>query len=366
MIPVAPLHADSTDSRPLAIVTFEQFQPVSDWPGRKPRAETLVLRSADVLRAATERDAIPWLRLWQKIQKGQRLLRRPATLAALTILFIAVPCLILIPAEFTVTGNGELWPDQRRNVFASSTGIVDKIWVEHGDTVRREQPLIVLRDPQLDQEAPKVIGEIATLTERLKGIQAARLSGSGTESVSKTRQLTADEEELKERLKTLELQRKLVEERQAALTLRSPIAGRILTWDVTQHLFARPVDRGQSLLTIGETAGSWIVVIRIADKDAGHVLRARKSEHLDLDVDFLLAAEPGRTYHGTIRDVSLSAESDDQSSGFVRVTVDFDRDQIEEPRPGATAMTRIRCGRRSIGYVWLHDLIDAIRTKLLF
>ena len=32
----------------------------------------------------------------------------------------------------------------------------------------------------------------------------------------------------------------------------------------------------------------------------------------------------------------------------------------------ATALPRIHCGKHSLGYVWVHDLIDAIRTRLLF
>jgi hypothetical protein len=35
-------------------------------------------------------------------------------------------------------------------------------------------------------------------------------------------------------------------------------------------------------------------------------------------------------------------------------------------RPGATVTTKIYCGRASIGYVWLHDLIAFVQTKILF
>jgi hypothetical protein len=35
-------------------------------------------------------------------------------------------------------------------------------------------------------------------------------------------------------------------------------------------------------------------------------------------------------------------------------------------RAGTSATARVHCGRRPIGYVWLHDLIDAVRTQVLF
>ena len=104
----------------------------------------------------------------------------------------------------------------------------------------------------------------------------------------------------------------------------------------------------------------------MADKEIGHLLRAQQILKPDLDVDFLVAAEPGKICHGTIESRSMTAEPDDTARSRVRVVVAFDRNQIDQPRPGATALPRIHCGKRSLGYVWLHDLIDAIRTRLLF
>ena len=362
-----PLESTDPGSSPAAILTFEHFQPVADWPGGKSRAASLVERSTPIVCAAIERNAIPWRGLWLSIQQGPRFLRRPATVLGIVVLGIVIGALALIPAEFTVTGHAELWPQRRRDVFASTSGIVDRILVDHGDDVKENQELIVLRDPELEQDVPRMAGEIATTTERLRSVQIARLTGGvAPDAVSRARQLTAEEEELKERLKTMERQRLLIEERRQRLTLRSPIAGRVLTWDTAQHLSARPVERGQSLLTIGETNGPWIVEIHVADKDAGYMLRAQKTLGTALDVDFLLPSEPGRTHRGKVYDVALASESNDRSSGHVRVLVEFDSAQVEQLRPGATAIPRIRCGRWSLGYVWLHDLIDAIRIQLLF
>lgn len=366
-IPLVTNRIDPGDARPLAIVIFENFQAASDWPSQKSLALSLSQRSMPFLVAAVERDSIPWLGLWRTIQRGPRFFRRPAAVIGLLVVGIALAMMALVPAEFTVSGTGELWPASRRDLFASTSGVVDQILVDHGHDVELNQPLIVLRDPDVEQELPRVTGEIATTIERLRGVQIARLTGSGaSEPGSRFRQLTSEEEELKERLKTLERQRALIEERRQKLTLRSPIAGRVLTWDTNQHLSARPVERGQSLLTIGETGGLWIVEVHIADKDAGHMLRAQSTRGSDLEVEFQLPSEPGRTHRGKIRDVALVSELNDRSSGHVRVIVEFDSSQIEQLRPGASAIPRIRCGRKPIGYVWFHDLIDAIWIRLLF
>lgn len=367
LIPVTENINGKEQQSPCAVLILEKFHAFAEFDAWKARGELLEARCSPVLRAAIEQSRIPWLGLWRQYRTLPELWLSPTTMIVLSVLIAIIGGLALIPAEFTLSGTAELWPAGRRDIFATSSGIVERTLVAHGDEVVKDQPLIVLRDPELESDAPRILGEIATLNERLKGVQAARfIGGNSPDTTMRARQLTVDEEELKERLQTLERQRELIEERLNQLTLSSPIAGRVLTWDVDQLLSARPVERGQTLLTIGDTAGPWIVEVRVPDKDAGHLLRARKKLKSDLDVDFLLPSEPGRTYRGRVQEVALSCDTDETAHSSLRVVVAFDRNQIEHPRAGATAIPRIHCGSRSLGYVWLRDLIDVIRTKLLF
>lgn len=365
-----PMTGDSSNINsfpPVAILVFDQFKAIDDSAGWQLLCQSFANRVSPVLRSAVERDEIPWLKLWQSLQRLSRRIRQPS-FAVIPILAVGIGlALTFIPAPFTISAAGELWPERRREIFASTSGIVDEILVAHGDKVTKGQPLIVLRDPELESDAPRILGEIATTGERLKGIQTARFSEGGSiDAISRARQLTADEEELKERLKTLGQQKALIDERNAGLTLRSPIVGKVLTWDVTQHLSARPVERGQSLLTVGETSGPWILDVRVADKDVGHLLRARQEQGSDLAIDFLLTSHPEQVYQGRLREMSNSSESDDSLHGNVQVVVAIESEKIEHLRPGATVSTRIHCGRKPLGYVWLRDLIEAIRTRILF
>ena len=369
---IIPLPLDSSNAATKlvarrAVLAVEQFQDVSDFSTWRSRAELLANRTQPLLLAALDRESIPFFKTLQRWRHTAEQLNRSRLIVGMLFLATLAGLLVFIPAEYTVTGIAELVPDHRREVFASSSGIVDQLLVQHGDDVKAEQPLIVLRDPQLELELPRIIGEIDVVRERLKGVLAARLAGSTTpDAANRVRQLTSEEAELKERLESLNRQRNLVEEQQSALTLKSPIPGKVLTWDVSTLLSARPVERGHALLTIGDTSGPWVVEMRIADKDFGHVRRAQKRLKPDLDVDFLLASDPSHTYRGTIRDVAESTSLDDQLGISVLVTVAIEPHQISNPHAGTTVIPRIHCGRESIGYVWLHDLIDAVRTRLLF
>ena len=359
LIPLPVSSSSDNPSKPQAVIAFEQFQHVSDFPAWKSRAELLAKRSEPLLLAALDRESIPFFKTIQRWRYAGDWFRRFRVPTAALMLAAVAGFLMFWTAEFTVTGTAELVPDHRREIFASSSGIVDQLLVQHGDDVQVDQPLVILRDPQLELELPRITGEIEVVRERLKGVLAVRLQGG-------TRQLVSEEEELKERQKSLERQQKLVEQQQAALTLKSPIQGKVLTWDVSTLLSARPVERGQALLTIGETTGPWVIEMRIADKDFGHVRRAQKRLKPNLDVDFILASDPAHSYRGTIRDVAEATHFDDQQGISVMVTVDIDSHQIPNPLAGTTAIPRIRCGRQSIGYVWLHDLIDVIWSRLLF
>jgi hypothetical protein len=127
-------------------------------------------------------------------------------------------------------------------------------------------------------------------------------------------------------------------------------------------LEARPVQRGQTLLSVADLDGPWELELRLPDYRAGHVLAARAQAGDELGVTFALASEPGTEYRGNITNVGLSTELDDKSVPTVLVTVQFDRDKVAGLRPGATAIAQIHCGRRSIGYVWLHDLFEAVQS----
>jgi len=99
---------------------------------------------------------------------------------------------------------------------------------------------------------------------------------------------------------------------------------------------------------------------------ATHVQDAQRNINQKLPVEFMLAANPGVTYQGEIERVAPNAERDETNGPTVLVTVRFDKDQINGLRPGASVVPRIKCGRRSIGYVWFHELFEAVQKRVLF
>jgi hypothetical protein len=50
----------------------------------------------------------------------------------------------------------------------------------------------------------------------------------------------------------------------------------------------------------------------------------------------------------------------------VEVRVAIDEGSLAAARPGMNAQVRIHCGRRSLGYVWLHDVWETVYSWITF
>jgi multidrug efflux pump subunit AcrA (membrane-fusion protein) len=171
---------------------------------------------------------------------------------------------------------------------------------------------------------------------------------------------------LREQIAGLEAQQAILEQQQAELEVRSPMDGEVLTWNPQSLLEARPLARGQILLTIGDLAGPWQLELRVPDRRVAHVLAARQRADNALPVSFLMASDPARTHRGELDRLGLRTEISERDGAFVLATVALDREQIQPLVPGAGVTAKIYCGRRSLGYVWFHDLLDAVRRWILF
>jgi len=187
------------------VVVVERFQAVADIAPWRTRCESLQRIVTSVWSAAVERTTGAWTRFWNQrraaLSPWNRAVRRVVWTAAM--IGGAVAALTMIPAELVITGEGKLQPAVRRDIFATATGIVDEVRVQHGATVHKGDVLLVLRDPALELEAARIAGELATARARMNVVQAARISGSGTgDPTLRAQQLAGEEEELRQRIES--------------------------------------------------------------------------------------------------------------------------------------------------------------------
>lgn len=374
MLAVVPLWEPGTEDtrrpRLLGAIVAERFDAAVERGAFRERVETVALHSAPALANANQHRNLPLLWLNQLVAGvlGAFGLRRlPKTLAILGVIAAIVCGLVFVPMDFTIEGRAELQPRTRREVFASAKGVVDQIDVDHGDPVAAEGLVAQLEDPELDYEFEKLTGELNTALQELDGVKTALLADNPTnaEAFLQYQRLTSEQKELETRIEGLRKQQTVLEARRRELRVLSPIDGHVLTWEARKTLLGQPVDRGQPLMTVADLGGDWIVEIHVPDHRIGHVLAANEESEEPLEVEFVLATEPDVTYRGKVERIAMTSEFDGEDS-TVMVTVSIDKDEIAQLRPGATVVPRIHCGRRSVGYVWLHEIWETVRMRLLF
>ncbi len=365
--------------RLLGSLIVERFEGGGFGEAERQRIGAVARQSAAALRNAQTYQRVPLSPLWRALERIGWLGRArqlPKTALALSAVAIAVAALVFIPADFDISARGELQPQHRREVFARSDGIVDEVKVSHGDAVAAGAVLVTLRKPQLDFESSRLDGEFNDAQTKLSGIQASLTSAgrdASANSPEKINQLSAEGEEVKSLLESLKRQRSVLDKQRDDLKLLSPMAGTVLTWDAANLLSARPVGRGQALLTVAQLDGPWEIEAQVADNRIGHVIAAENERHRDrpdseLSASFRMATDPSATHEGQVRRVAMSTESDKTTGSTVLVTIDIDRANLPgaQLRPGATAIVKIHCGRRSLGYVWLHEFWEMFQSRVLF
>ena len=359
--------------RPLAALVAEQFTS-DEGEFSQQRVLELAAICEPSLRQVSQLDRFPmraslrWADRWEWLRDRWGLSRFAATVA--TLLLIAAT-LVLVKVDYEVEAPATLRPRIERDIFATTDGKVADVRIAHGDQVAAGDVLAVLHDPQLLLDRQRVDGEIATSRKRLEAIAVARTDRQvREESNNEKLPLSAEAEQLEKRLTSLEAQREILDRRREALTLKSPIDGTVLTLDVQNLLRTRPVERGQILFTVAETSAGWRLSAEVPQDRIGQIVAAQQAGDERLPVRFKLAGENDQIYSGQIDSISTAAVLDtdglDQDSPTFEVQVAIDQGQQLLARPGMSAQARIHCGRRSLGYVWLHDIWETVYSWLVF
>jgi multidrug resistance efflux pump len=373
---VLPLCDPAADSRnafagsPPGVLLVESFSAPADVEALHARASAAARQARRAVECCAAHCGLPFYRLVRGLALARDRLglrRSPRILMALAAAGGVAAVLFSARAEFTVPARGTLEPALRREVFAPADGVVREVRFDHLERCAVGDVLLVLERPLLEFEWTRVGGELQTARQRLASLEASRLQGNPQTQSERDRMsaLTAEEEETRALVNGLLRQQALLRQQREELEVRSPIGGVITTFDVRSRLATRPVARGQALVQVADTAGPWQLEVDVADADAGELLRAQRALGEALDVTFVLATQPEQTYRGTIERVALATRVE-RGQAFVRVVVAIDAAQVPNPRPGATVLARIACGRRAVGAVWFHGLWQAVQKHLLF
>ena len=289
----------------------------------------------------------------------------PKTLSVLGLIALATVALFLISIDFDLEGNGELKPLVQRQVYAHIDGEVEEVLVKHGDVVKQDDPVVKLRNRDLEIKREELSGQWDVTNRRIATIPFAIQSSK--DDIEKQK-LSSEMAELQVKRNSLGLQLEVIKEKEIQLVRRAPISGIVTTWEVEKNLRSRPVATGQVLLSIADTEGDWAIEVDMPEKRMKYLDEAMaKTQEGYLPVDFILMTDPSVTRTGRLMadQVQRRAEVNAEQATSVKLRVIPDSKE-ELTRPGAKVIADVKCGKRSAAFVWFHEVIEWVRANLLF
>jgi multidrug efflux pump subunit AcrA (membrane-fusion protein) len=393
MIAVLPLgrpkpdhEADDEDKEhieePVGALIVEQIEDNRVAPAMAQRIDVVCKHSSIALANAMEHQNLFLMPVWRAIGKSKFLVQArtlPKTVLVVVAVIVLLLALFLFPKDFDLHAKGTLDPVSRSDIYANAEGQVTEFGkdadgkpIEEGSWVKKGQVLLRLSSPTLDKEKASIEGERATTSAQVEALEHSLPNGGITVKQEEHAQKMGQLEEAKAKVANLDRQLEVCKTQLDALEVRSPIDGQIVTWDLKNRLDRRPVKKGEFLLRVADTKGDWELNLNMTDDRMGHIARyenlVKKTNDPNLKVSYQVATAAGTTLIGTVHDIGLVANPEKEEGNVVVIRVKINKDDIDsaDRLAGAAVSGKVQCGRRSLGYVWFHDLFEFIQKNVFF
>lgn len=357
----------------IGALIIEQIE--SDIPREilNPRLDLVYEHSSRALTNALDHSSLFLMPLWRAIGKSKWVVQArtlPKTIVITTVLVVALIASIAVPWDFDMRAKGSLQPVTKSNIFAPEDARVVEVQVDSNQPVEPGQILMVLESDEVKQQLTKLDGDRALAVEEFNSLRTQMQAAAGRMTDQERLQLIGRYGQAMKRVENVDLELKILREREDALTVRSPIAGRIVTWDVKRTLERRPVGVGQVLMTIAAEDTDYEVELYMPERRVKHLTSYRnavkaKDPSADLDVDFILMTDPGVYYQGKVVEVNPAAEPHEEHGNMVRIRVQPDQ-PVLHPRPGTTVTADVHCGTAPFIYSMLHEAWEWLEANVLF
>lgn len=358
---------DMNDSREiLGALIIEQIE--SDLPQEliEPRIDLVYEHTARAVSNSLAYNNLFLMPVWRAIGKASWVVKArtlPKTITITAAVLAIIVAMFVVPWPYKMKSEGALQPVVRREVFVETAGTIDRVYVRDGDTVKQGDPLIEMSNPELAAEMEKLLGAHRETRQQLDSVEYSKKKRDVPEADSI--KLSGQSRQLRQRLESLEKQMALIKQKHDKLMIRAPISGTVvLSWDIEKSLLHRPVETGQTLMSIADTSSEWELELFMLERYMEPVNEAREQIKKDLDVTYVLATDPHTEHTGHVGAVHERAELHPEYGHCVRIRVKLDELKVDQPRPGATVTAQVYCGRKSVGRYLFYDFIWFLRSNM--
>ncbi len=307
--------------------------------------------------------------LWRTLGHATWMIRArtlPKTLAVIGLIAAVILALTFIPKDFDLEAEGTLKAEEHREIFAPIDGEVIAVNAVHKQLVKQGDVLIKLRNHEMEIQLNEIEGQIKTTLAEQSRVQS-QLGLRRQLELSERRALESEQTELEVKLKVQNERLALHKKRAADLEIKSPIDGIVTSWDVEKTLRSRPIMTGQVLMEVANLSKPLYLELELPEKREGHLDDYIATHNLtgpdaELQVKYILGTNVDHPLSAVLKTSSIStrADANEEHGAVIKMRADPDQQSLRQllPLPGAKVVADIKCGRRSSGFVFLHEVYE--------
>jgi len=313
-------------------------------------------QSGRALGAARALATIPLIEPLKRVGKLRERLQsdeRKKLLMRVGVPVLAALIVAFLPWRFTIQADCRVQPRQRAVVEAEVSGRITEVLVSDGDKVVAGQELARIDDSELQESL------LVAEQERAKfEVEANRLEVQRDDSGRRIARINAAR---------VERQISYLKKQIAKSSIRSPIAGVVLTSDL-KPLVGNVLQVGSRFCEIGDLE-EWEVVLNMKESEVA-LLDTRLRKNGNLPVEFRLHSMPDRTMVARLRGTSsisqISYQVPEHNVFYVKGDIHIPEEIQRQLKAGYTGRGKIHLGWRPMIYMGTRRFINYMRVRWLF
>jgi hypothetical protein len=379
---------------------MENFETPENTEPLIARMEVVGRHATSALYNSVEMRRIPLGWIWRPvamIQQGLGGKTKAIVSAVVAAVGLLIAAMILLPYELEMDANGQLLPMERKRLYPTNTGKVERFLINQNDSFGAGTDLVLMYDNDLKTTLTKLWNDGLIAYHQM--VNAERLHKEAKNS-SEEFKYAMDRDKYKFQLQTSQNEFDALvavhnadRNRPGYFWLKAPpfsdVAAAkgerlwtVLDADFREQYEGKFVKQSDPILRLGNKTGRWELELKIPQKHVGQVLHAfgGADPNARLDVVLLVTSAPTRKYRGVLDQGKMAKEAvpnrDDhnESSPVVIAYVSLDDPAIPESErvpsdllvAGVEVHAKIRCGKHRMGYSLFYGLWEFLYEKVVF
>lgn len=283
--------------------------------------------------------------LWQRLkqllllQSARWFGEQRSLLKVIGIAVAAFFAVLFIPTNYHISSDASLKSAYKHLLVSPQDGYLKSINVRPGDLVKKGDLLAQLNDDELSLQRRK----LASQAQQYQQEYDTALANSNRVAAA-----IADTQ-----VDQARIQLRLVEQQLERIQLLAPSDGMVVSDDISQSLGA-PVKQGDMLFEIAAVQG-YLVQLMVDERDIA-ALQVGQGGHVKL------TSLPHDVFEFRVKTITPISEIL-TGRNYFRVDASL-QGETSVLRPGMTGTGKITAGKRSLGWIWFHDLWHWLSLKL--